>query len=62
MVIIVFLYLAMIFVLLNLIVQIGLYVKDINERARLRMSLNRQVKPPKQEGIKFAKVGKLRSS
>lgn len=61
MAIIMFLYLAIILVLINLIVQVALYLKDIKERISLKMSLSRQIKP-REASIKFVRVGKIRSS
>jgi len=61
MALIIFLYLALIFVMFNLIVQLVFYLKDATERLRLKIILNRQIKP-KEANIKFAKVGKARSS
>jgi len=61
MALIIFLYLALIFVMFNLIVQLVFYLKDATERLRLKIILNRQIKP-KKANMKFAKVGKARSS
>lgn len=41
------LYFVIIFVLINLIVQIALYIKDTKERISLKISLSRQVASPK---------------
>lgn len=61
MVIIFVLYLLMIFVLLNLIVQVLLYLKDVKERVSLKVSLRRQVRP-QELGVKFSGAAKVRST
>jgi len=55
MAVIMFLYFIMIFVLINLIVQIALYVKDTKERISLKISLSKQVASPKHIDAELAK-------
>lgn len=61
MAIILLLYLALIFVLVNLVLQIAFYLRDAKERISLKISLKRQVKP-KDAGVGLARVGKIRST
>jgi hypothetical protein len=53
MIVIIFLYFAVVFVLLNLIVQVLLYLKDAKERLSLKLSLSRQIGPPKNANAKL---------
>jgi len=55
MAVVLFLYLAMIVVVINLVIQIALYFKDVRERLALKVRLKRQIRP-KEAGIKFASV------
>jgi len=59
MAIIIFLYFVMVFVLLNLIMQVLLYLKDTNERLSLKLSLSRQVGPPKHVDVKLTESQKV---
>lgn len=53
MAVIIFLYFAVVFVLLNLIVQVLLYLKDARERLSLKLSLSKQTRPPKHADVKL---------
>lgn len=53
MVVIIFLYFAMVFVLLNLIVQVLLYFKDAKERLSLKLRLSKQIGSPKHADVKL---------